>query len=445
VTNKRRRWEAITLGNMYGSYAGMMLCRNAIVVVSMALMRDPTLGMDEIKYGQILAVGSAGGLLGKLFLGAVVDRFGGRDLFLVTLAAVVSSTMVFGVLPDAYYFFIVNFLAHGIKAAGWPAMGTIVRKWYSRTKYGRIWGLISTSSRLGVITSTIVLGYLLTFLSWRVIFFIAGGITAIALPLAFFLLNESPSKVGLSPPSDLKGDDPAEVNEQNIHHLAGTTIKEALLNFATSQVVWMMAFSIGFITVLMEFNSFVPLYMAKLYEVSGMELSSGLAGMTAAAFPTGCVVAALVGGFVYDRLSKRQHIYAFGGLMVFAAGCAIALWLIPQADLRPAVRLYLSIVTVFLFGFAVAPAYYIPMSVFSIEYGGPHLGLLMGLIDAFGYLGATIFNMNAGPIIKNHGFGPFLLLLFGCCVIGGALITRFMYLDAKAHQMGSAAAQQSAG
>ena len=39
-------------------------------------------------------------------------------------------------------------------------------------------------------------------------------------------------------------------------------------------------------------------------------------------------------------------------------------------------------VILFLYGLTVAPAYYLPMIVFSIEFGGKHCGVLIGLIDA---------------------------------------------------------------
>ena len=90
---KRLRWEGTTLLTMYVVYAAMMVCRNTVVVVSPALIQDPTLGMDTAQYGQMMAYGSLGGVVGKLTLGLVVDRLGGRRMLLLTLALVAASTV----------------------------------------------------------------------------------------------------------------------------------------------------------------------------------------------------------------------------------------------------------------------------------------------------------------------------------------------------------------
>ncbi len=433
MKNKRLRWEAIILITLYVMYGAMMLCRNTIVVASPALIQDPALNMDKAQYGKMMAYGSAGGLLGKLTLGVPVDRFGGRFMLLVTLAMVLGSTAAFGFLSLIPLFFFLNFFGMWIKSAGWMSMGAIVRKWYSRTRHGRVWGIISTSSRVGVITSTLLLGYLLTFLSWRIIFFVAGGIATVALVMGYFVLLKDPSEVGLTPPVDGNEEKtPGPPKERPPHRLAGFTLKETLWDFATSQRVWFIALSVGALTLLMDFINFVPIYLAET-----LELTAGQAGMTSTVFPAGCFVAVLVGGFLYDRLSKRQHTIVFGGLLILAAACVMVLWAIPRTGLPTAACRYLAMAAIFTFGASVSPAYYIPMSVFSVDYGGPRLGILMGIIDAFGYTGATIFNYFAGSIAQNYGWDIFLLVLFSGCLVAALLVSRFMYLEAVAHERSS--------
>ena len=350
MKNKRFRWEMIILLTLYFIYGSMMLSRNTIVVVSPALISDPTISMDKASYGKMMAYGSAGGLLGKLSLGVPVDRFGGRFMLLLTLAMVLGSTSAFGFASLIPAFFLINFFGMWIKSAGWISMGSIIRKWYGRKKHGRVWGIISTSSRMGVMTSTMLLGYLLTVLSWRHVFFISGGLTSIALVAGYFILKGDPSDVGLSSPSDDEEEAPETPQERPSHRLDGLTLKEVLWDFATSQRVWFISLSVGALTLLMDFINFIPIYLAE-----NLNLSPGQASMTGTVFPAGCFVAVLAGGFLYDRLSKRQHIIAFGGLLFVAAACVVVLWSIPRLDLSISISRYLAMAAIFTFGASIAP------------------------------------------------------------------------------------------
>ena len=118
-------------------------------------------------------------------------------------------------------------------------------------------------------------------------------------------------------------------------------------------------------------------------------------------------------------------------MLLMAALCVFALWLIPQAGFSNDVSLYASMAAIFMFGVGIAPAYYIPMSVFCVAYGGPRVGLLMGLVDSVGYACAGFFNYYGGSIAQNYGWDVFLMVLLGCCLAAAALTMRFMQLEAK--------------
>ena len=60
----------------------------------------------------------------------------------------------------------------------------------------------------------------------------------------------------------------------------------------------------------------------------------------------------------------------------------------------------LALVLLFLFGLCVSPCYYIPMSVFSMEFGGPHSGFLIALLDAIAFGALAIFQFFGGAIAK---------------------------------------------
>ncbi|MEO2030355.1 MAG: hypothetical protein ABGZ23_31200, partial [Fuerstiella sp.] len=104
-------------------------------------------------------------------------------------------------------------------------------------------------------------------------------------------------------------------------------------------------------------------------------------------------------------------------------------WSLPSLPLSDSLRLPAAMLSIFVFGFSVSPAYYIPMSVFSIAFGGRHSGFLIALIDVFGYSGAFVFNFFGGSIVKNHGWPVFLGLLLTVAVLAVVTVTLFLHLE----------------
>jgi cyanate permease len=88
--------------------------------------------------------------------------------------------------------------------------------------------------------------------------------------------------------------------------------------------------------------------------------------------------------------------------------------------------------SLFSFGFSIAPAYYLPMSIFSIKYGGPYSGALISILDLGGYFAAAIFAI-AGGILADlpMGWNQVLNLLIGIGVITLFLTVWFLHNESK--------------
>ncbi len=418
---RRARWEFVTLAAMCVCYAAFMLCRNTVVAASPAMIQDSTLGLDKEKFGQLMSWHSLGAIAGKLVTGVGADLIGGRRLFLITLVLTAASTATFGMVSSVFFFGGLNFLGQFFKAGGWPAMAKIIGKWFSNRKHGRVWSIISISSRAGTIAAGVVLGALLTWFSWRVVFFVSAGVALAVVFVSYVWLKDSPEDVGLSP---LVNEDAPTAQEP--HFLDGTTLLQACLVFALSARVWLICFGLAFLTALMDFFNFIPLY---LNETAGIE--PGQAAMAGSAFPTGMLVALIASAVFYDRLSKRQLVWAVGGLLGLSCLSVLFLWSLPSLSLAASLRLPAAMISIFVFGFSISPAYYVPMSVFSIAFGGRHSGFLIALIDVFGYAGAFVFNFFGGSIAQHHGWPVFLGLLLTVAVLALVTLTMFLHLEHK--------------
>ena len=418
------RWEAQIVISMCLGYAMLMLCRTVVGVAGPAMLLDPELHLDTASFGAILGWGTAGNLTGKLTNGILADRIGGTKIFIAAIGMAAIATFIFGTLSSNTAFFALYFLTIFAKSAGWPSMANIIRVWFTHAKHGRVWGFIATSSRISSVATTLLLSSLLLVMSWRGLFFIAGTIALIcAFILPKYLKNSWKDSGALSTESEQTVDELTSWSDN--HPLNNVDARGAIWIFIKSPRFWLISLGISSLAVLFEFQVFIPIYLSETFS-----LAPAQAGMASAAFPLGCLIAVFTGGFVYDKLSSKSIIFVFGATLIIAILCLLSLWYLGAIEWDSQLELMLTIGLIFVFGFAISPSYYIPMSVFSINFGGKHCGLLVGLIDALAYFGAMTFDFIGGEVAnKEGGWQDFLLILIVTSVLSAVIMVTFLYVD----------------
>lgn len=425
--DRRFTWEMLILLFMYVGYGALYMCRATVVISGPAMLDDPVLDLSKTTWGAILGWGTAGTLIGKITTGILADKLGGRRVFMLALGLCMLSTGIFSSVSSVMFFSLAYFIVLFAKSAGWPSMANLISVWYRKKWRGRIWGILSSSSRSSSVFTTLVLGGMLTVVSWRWVLVLSVGLTIVALVLVFLYLKQSPKDVGLEAVNqiDTESDKKYSIDQPKSHHLDDKSLKEALLRFLRSPQVYLICITIMCLTVLMEFQSFIPIYLKETFG-----LTAGIAAVTSAAFPIGNLISVLAGGFIFDYLSKRHRVFVLTAMMLLAVSSIGILLKIPAWSLLENHSPYLSLAAIMLFGFAIAPCYYIPMSVFSVDFGGKHCGVLVGIIDATGYLAAMIFDFLGGAVADRvNGWYQFLNILFAVSVLATFTLAIFLLLD----------------
>ena len=250
----------VLLASIYGAYAVLNICRTTVVISSPAMLDDPELELNKTMWGAILGWGTAGTLVGKLTTGVMADRFGGRKVFLISIGFCMLATAIFGMVSKVFFFSVAFFIAMLAKSAGWPSMANLIRSWYPKFWRGRIWGILSSSSMSSSLFTSLVMGSLLLVISWRWVIASSLPIAGIFVILLFFYLKQSPTDVGLEAMPSVDGDD-NENNPNATHHLDNASLGKALISFLKSSRFWLICISIMSLTILMAFQSFLPLYL----------------------------------------------------------------------------------------------------------------------------------------------------------------------------------------
>ena len=405
-------------------YGMLMLCRTVVSVAGPTMLADPALSLDIASFGAILGWGTAGNLTGKLTTGVLADKLGGSRVFIWAVGIAAVTTFIFGSLTSNIAFFALYFLTVFAKSAGWPAMANIIRVGFVQAKHGRVWGFIATSSRISSVVTTILVSSLLFIMSWRGLFYIAGALALVSVFILPRYLKNSWQGIGVRT-ANLETSNESLANLVEDHPLSKTESRAAIGVFIRNPRFWLISLGVSSLAVLFEFQVFIPIFLSETFS-----LQPAQAGLASSAFPLGCLVAVFGGGFVYDKLSKKNIVYAMGASLAIAVLCLLGLRLLGEVDFGNGLELILTISLIFVFGFAISPAYYIPMSVFSIGFGGRHCGLLVGLIDAFAYFGAMMFDFIGGAVAnKEGGWEDFILILIVTSIAAAIIMTTFLYLD----------------
>lgn len=422
--NSARAARIRAIAAMYIGYAVFMVLRMVPTVAGNSIIGDASLGIDKGDWGRIIAMGTVGAVVGKFVAGLAADRFGGKLTFAVGLIVSSIGVAAFSVSATLVMFQASFFVALMAKSAGWPSMTKIIVESFQPNEYGRVWGILSTSSRVGTLIATFCLGGLLSVLTWQSML-LASAIGGVLISVFFWFLLPSQANALDADPQDSDTADDAHSITNTSHPLHGKPLDAAILYFARSKQFWLITGSLMCLTIMWDFLLMVPLYLKET-----LALTDAAASMASSAFPFGSLISVLTGGYVFDKLSRKTTAQLMGGLLLLATGCILTFLLMPRMHVSENAALYLSIALLFVFGLCVSPCYYIPMSVFSIEFGGPRSGFLVALLDALAFGATAAFYAGAGELAE-ISWSVFLIVLLVISTTSAVLTWLFLHGEAR--------------
>lgn len=420
----------------------MMISRQMVTILSPALLKDESLGFTVKDTGDLLAFGTIGAMVGKVIWGPTADRIGGRLTFLLGIFLTALLIAAFGLSYNVVAFTLFSAASYATKSSGWPGMTKLVGNWIHPAGYGRIWAILSTSSRASVFLGTLIFGSLLAVFHWRTVAFISTGTALVIYLLCQLFLKERPEDPDLiSSPAPASGAAPATASDaehaletansvalHEHHPLNGTSLPQGLLAFAKSARVYWVVLMLMMLTCAMAFLDFLPAYLLEVYE-----LDESQAAMASSVMPLGSLLGLLLAIAAYDRFSKRELRVLLTAMLLLATACIFVLQNLADAGLSDAARFWSALALIVIFGVSTAPAYYIPMSIFSIEFGGPHSATLVSLIDMFAFAASASFGFLAGRLAAGAGgWDSFMSLLIGVGMTAAVSTWFFMHGEYRA-------------
>ncbi|EDV27093.1 uncharacterized protein TRIADDRAFT_54689 [Trichoplax adhaerens] len=229
----------------------------------------------------------------------------------------------------------------------------------------------------------------------------------------YFAIKESPMSVGLPNLNEIELKESACLPREN--PLDKLNWSSAVMHMLRDRTVWLMLLFVGGTTVLMEVQSFLPLFLRQY-----LKLDMGSAVYASCSFQIGSIGGVIFGGYLYDKLAAKKLTMFLNLCMIVCTGCYIFYW-----RMLPVMSKVDVFYTLFVIGFFLSIPYYLPASVFSMVYGGQRFsGTLAALLESLGFLLTMTFDYYAAVVVKEHGWSTF----FGILAVASMGTTAIFFL-----------------
>src|SRR5438093_813862 len=371
--------------------------RHAVVPFLNPIVTD--LGLDLASFSLVIAVSVfLYGVFGPL-VGLALDRFGARLTASVGTILLVGSLVLTSQVRSFWEFAVVYgvILPLGLAVTG-PVMASgVVARWFSKRR-GTALSLLGSASMTGMSMLVPLVTWLILTRGWRTAYVLIAGLVLVGiLPVALWVIRESPEQMGLTPdgaPLDAKA--------------AGAASRERVTATTAMQTLafWQLAgsfFTCGFSMSLLSAHG-IPMLTDHGYSPMFASWALGVLGGSA----IGCTVML---GALSDRFGRRPVLAAiyFGRIFIFAGFFLIRDT--PVAILTVAV----------LGGITMAGTGSMTSAVTADIYGRFSVSSVFGLIFLVHQTGSAIGSALAGLLFETTG-GYGAAFAVACCFLVGASI-----------------------
>ncbi|MBI3503750.1 MAG: MFS transporter [Proteobacteria bacterium] len=279
-------------------------------------------GISFAALGSVVAAFFMASGIGQTFVGVAVDRWGGRRVLALGMAALATATGALAFLPSFWMFLPVAIVAGLGNSVFHPADFAILATRVHPSRTGRAFSIHAFGGTLGYVVSPLLLSLLGYWLGWRVALTIAG-IYGLAQASFVFLAR------------DLLGEGAVSAAA------AKESVSEVVASFARMFVMPSMLVAFIYLTMTAMAGAGIQSFgAASLSLLHSVDFRTATNAVTA--YLVGNAVGILAGGFVADATDRHERVAAVGllgaGLLLassiaFAPVFAVAMGLFAAAGM----------------------------------------------------------------------------------------------------------------
>jgi sugar phosphate permease len=362
-------------------------------VMGPELMKD--LQLDAISFGFLGLAFTWTYAIAQAPVGALLDRFGARRGLTIILTLAIIGSVVFAV-GQSFPIIVIGRIIIALAVAGFLIGGAkIVAAWFTTAQYPVLWGLFMGFGALGSVFATTPLQYLMTSFGWRGSILIVAGLSVVLAIIAYTVLRDRPSEVGLVSPDELAGVavSQTKAGEQQVDS------QNSLKGVLAMPMLWVIGLlSLGVNSSAQTLQSlWNGIYLADVYSFSKPVISDILFYSA-----IGLVVGSFLSGWAVRMLNSART-------MAIGTTAFLLVWLYMTFNIKNMTVMELKVVN-FCFGFLQMVTIATTFTYIKELVPQARLGTAMGVVNSFAWIfGAGLFQQLWGIIIKavSQGVKPY--------------------------------------
>jgi sugar phosphate permease len=378
-----RRRRTVVLVALFAAYASFYLCRANVDAALPLLSR--AYGYDKEELGRLASIGILAYAAGKISLGPIGDVIGGRRSIVLAITGSVLASFAFGASASLVALTLFAAVNRWFQAGGWVGVVHVCSREFAPEERGSNMGSISTSYEIGNVISLLLCAALVrSGLGWRALFVVNpilfGAIGFAAVRAIGFLARERRAA-------------------DDVERAAPASSWFARVKWLSSVGSFWMALLLSFMLTFVRtgFLTWTPTFIAEITAHEGGTISGAI--LKSAVFPATGVAGALLAGRASDRLGPGRRaplIAASLGLLV------VSILVLAHAGFTSSTWVLLAIGASGLF---LLGPYSLVGGAIALDVGATRAAATAaGLIDAIGYLGASLAGVLLGTMAQRHGW-----------------------------------------
>lgn len=374
-----------------------------MVISPLGARYTETMQLSSTAISVLVAMPILVGSLGRIVVGALTDRHGGRIMFTSVLVVSIIPVLVVSWAGgiNSYWLMLVAAFFLGIAGTVFAIGIPFVSAWYKASRRGfatGVFGMGMGGTALAAFLTprlTASIGYLQTHL-------LVVGLMAVMALLVWFTMSESPARLPVVDPFFPK-----------------------LMEAVKLPVTWQMTFLYavvfgGFVS----FCAYLPTYLRDIYD-----MSPTAAGTRTAGFALAAVIARPIGGIIADKIGAKPVVIIS---LIGVSALAFAVMAKPQTEVATGIT-FLSMAGALGLGTGGVFAWVGVLS------PAKSVGSVTGVVSAGGGLGGYFPPMVMGatynPVTNSYGIG---LSLLAITALAALLVTLFLQRKKKTKSSNSA-------
>lgn len=397
-----QRSLSLVLAAIYGSF---MFCRMYFSIASDAIRKDSDIQMGTADATMIIVVSGVAFGVAKVLTGMVVDAMQARTALYLSMALTAGLVFLFSSASSYSEMMIISAVNALPQASGYPIVAKIGYEGLSKEHLSVFFAYISIGSRLGSVFASLVLGRGLASLSWRNAVRLAP--LAVISAMIIFALFEF-VRGGGSSSAGKKRPDSQKKEQKDAKQQEGESFASVFRRIAKSSQFWSVNLASSFLLASKAFEAYCAMYLGDV-----IDISSSTAAMTVSAIPAGIVTSVIFGNLVIDPLPIKRKAAATVRLCALNLFSLISLggitWALETGVLSAppgGVGWVLVALAVLLFtmGFGAGYCFYIPQSLFAVNFGKDKSATVVGCGELIQAVIAASFALGGGYVAENFGW-----------------------------------------